>query len=337
MRQILLCGVVITAAVLFGGDQPASARQYGSTQVIGGSGGDAFSDSQPAAGARVTEVRIRSGERVDSVQMVYTLSDGRTVLGPRHGGGGGQLHAIVLDFDEYIVALSGRYGEMIDSLRVVTNKREFQLFGGPGGSRDYRIDVPYGYQAVGFAGRAGKYLDAIGLTYGPITTARRRGIYVQSGAQSAQIAQTAIAGGRGGSEFSDRDIPWGAFIIEVNVRAGERIDAIQVVYMLPDGRLQEGARHGGTGGNAFTFRLDPDEYLTGIIGRCGDMVDSLRIVTNKRTSQVFGGNGGNRDFRIDIPSGCEAVGFAGRAGNLVDAIGLTYYVPAMIRRVPDLP
>jgi hypothetical protein len=335
MKRILLYSVVITAAVLFCGSMLAFAQQPASTEVIGGRGGNAFSDSQPATGARVMEVRIRSGERVDSVQMVYALQDGRTVVGSRHGGGSGQLHSILLDADEYITGLAGRYGEMIDSLRIITNKRESLPFGGLGGSRNFRIDVPYQNQAVGFAGRAGIYLDAIGLTYSPITLSRRRGVFTQIPTQLAQISQTSLAGGRGGSEFADRDIPSGASIVEVNVWAGERIDAVQMVYMLPDGRSQEGARHGGTGGNAVTFRLDPDEYITGISGRSGEMVDSLRIITNKRTSQVFGGRGGDRDFRIDIPRGNLAVGFAGRSGNLIDAIGLTYTAAASARRLPD--
>jgi hypothetical protein len=53
-------------------------------------------------------------------------------------------------------------------------------------------------------------------------------------------------------------------------------------------------------------------------------VDSFRIHTNRRTSQVFGGRGGDRDFRIDVPDGNRATGFTGRSGEYVDAIGLTY-------------
>jgi hypothetical protein len=160
--------------------------------------------------------------------------------------------------------------------------------------------------------------------YVPTSTARRRGLFATVPAAPAQIEQTAIAGGRGGSAFSDRDVPAGARIAEVNVRAGERIDAVQVIYTLPDGRSQEGARHGGMGGNAYVFRLDSDEYITGLSGRYGEMIDSLRIHTNKRVSQPFGGSGGNRDFRVDVPAGNRAVGFAGRSGKLLDAVGLTY-------------
>jgi hypothetical protein len=142
--------------------------------------------------------------------------------------------------------------------------------------------------------------------------------------QPRQIEQTPIAGGRGGSEFSDRDLPPGARISEVRVRASERVDAIQAIYLLPDGRTIEGPRHGGWGGRESVFRLDSDEYIVGLSGRYGDGIDSLRIHTNKRTTQPFGGRGGNRDYRIEVPIQNQAVGFAGRTGEGLDAIGLAY-------------
>ena len=110
----------------------------------------------------------------------------------------------------------------------------------------------------------------------------------------------------------------------MRVRAGDRVDAVQMIYILADGRLLDGQRHGGGGGNESIIRLDSDEYITGISGRCGDTIDSLRIITNKRTSQLFGGRGGSRDYRIDVPAGNQAVGFSGRAGESLDGVGLLY-------------
>jgi hypothetical protein len=85
-----------------------------------------------------------------------------------------------------------------------------------------------------------------------------------------------------------------------------------------------GAWHGGQGGRLNTIRLDSDEYVIAIAGRAGERVDSLRIITNKRTSATFGGRGGSREFRFDVPSGYSFTGFVGRAGNALDAIGLAY-------------
>lgn len=336
MFRASFCGVILSAALLLGGNAPAFAQQLSLTEVIGGSGGNGFSDAQPPAGARVVEVRVRSAEVVDSVQIVYALADGRTVTGSRHGGSGGRESILRLDADEHIIGLSGRYGDSIDSLRIHTNKRVSQPFGGGGGNRDYRIEIPAGNQAAGFAGRAGDYLDAIGLTYTPIRAPRRSGLFSGAPAGPSQMAETPIAGGGGGSGFSDREAPLGARISEVRVRASDLIDAVQVIYLLPDGRSADGARHGGAGGRDFIFRLDSDEYVIGLSGRYGDNIDSLLIHTNKRTSQLFGGRGGDRAFRVGVPAGNQAVGFAGRAGDYLDAIGLTYST-ATGTRAPQRP
>jgi hypothetical protein len=309
MRRWQLCGSILASTLAFGCGT-GLAQQGASTEIAGGRGGAVFNDPEPEAGARVLEVQIRAGDQIDSVQLVFALSDGSSTAGPRHGGSGGRSNVFRLDSDEYIVGLSGRCGDYIDSIRIHTNKRTSALFGGRGGDRDFQINVPAGNKAVGFSGRAGGYLDAIGLIYVPI--------------RQLQAGQTNSAGGTGGSAFSDPDIPLGARISEVRVWAGDHIDAIQAVYLQANGRVLEGIRHGGSGGRMQSFRLDSDEYITGISGRYGDYIDSLRIQTNKRSSQSFGGRGGNRDFRIDVPAGNQSTGFVGRAADFVDSIGLNY-------------
>jgi hypothetical protein len=122
----------------------------------------------------------------------------------------------------------------------------------------------------------------------------------------------------------DKEIPFGARIMEIRVQGGRYIDGIQAIYALPDGSVFEAPYHGGTGGNSNAFRLEEDEYVTGISGRFGDYLDSLKIHTNLRTSPQFGGSGGRQDFRIDVPAGNRAVALIGRSGRYLDAIGLSY-------------
>ncbi len=282
-------------------------QSSGTTSIAGGQGGSTFSDTAIPYDARVAEVHVYAGEMVDAVQLVYIYENGRTQPSVRHGGPGGRQNVFRLDSDEYIVGISGRYGKYIDSLQIHTNKRISPLYGGRGGDRDFRIDVPSGNYAVGFAGRSGEYMDAVGLVYIPFyTPASLRGVY----------------GGGGGAAFSDTNIPQGARISEVRVYSGNFVDGIQAVYILPDGRTYEGQFHGNRGGRASVFRLDPDEYITGISGRYGDYIDSLTLRTNKRTSPAYGGRGGRRDFSVELPSGYMAIGFSGRAGKYLDAIGL---------------
>ena len=112
----------------------------------GGYGGY-FNDgvyNPPPDGARIHAIRIAHGELIDRIGLQWMLTDGTIVEGPWHGGGGGTSELFVLDFDEYITEFKGRYGTYIDSLTIVTNKRESKKFGGDGGSHDYSITVPSG-------------------------------------------------------------------------------------------------------------------------------------------------------------------------------------------------
>jgi len=302
-RQIFVTSVILAAVFLGFGQTPTASN------IAGGRGGSPFSDSAIPSGAIVSEVHVYSGELVDALQLLYTLPDGRTQLGLRHGGSGGRQNIFQLGSDEYIIGLSGRYGDYLDSIRIHTNKRTSPLYGGSGGNLDYRVDVASGNYAVGFTGRSGNYIDAIGLLFVPI--------YVPS-------SEAGIYGGRGGTPFSDTNIPQGARISEVRVYAGQYVDGIQAVYTLPDGRALEGPVHGGTSGGRNVFRLDSGEYIVGISGRYGDVVDSLALRTNRRTSQAFGGRGGDRNFTFQVPAGNQAIGFMGRAGRYLDAIGLNY-------------
>ena len=136
-------------------------------------------------------------------------------------------------------------------------------------------------------------------------------------------------GGSGGREFADDAIPPGSKVVEVQVRAKRRLDAVQITYESPDGARHPLPQHGGNGGESHTYTLDRDEYITGISGRFGARVDSLRIHTSRgQTSPLFGGGddgrGGRDDYSIEVPPGHEIVGFYGRSGSEVDRIGVLY-------------
>lgn len=310
MRRILGLIVMALAAVLALSSLPARAQTAGATATAGGSGGTAFSDLDVPQGARVVEVHVYSGRYVDAVQMQYALPDGRVAAGPRHGGPGGTLSVFRLDSDEVILALSGRYGDYIDSIRIHTSKRTSPLLGGSGGRQDYRIEVPANSQAVGFTGRAARYLDAVGLTHVP--------------RMMPPLAFTKTAGGTGGQQFADRQIPLGARITQIRIRAARYVDSIQAVYALPGGSLYEGPIYGGTGGSLHVLELAADEFVTGISGRVGDYVDSIVVHTNRRSFPAYGGSGGRQSFRIEVPAGNQGLGFTGRAARYLDAIGLGY-------------
>jgi hypothetical protein len=261
--------VFLTATVLWSGTTAIVGQQVAVTELAGGRGGREFTDPPPSPGARILEIQIRAGDTIDAIQVIYLMPDGRTAPGPQHGGRGGNPGVFRLDSDETILGISGRYGDTVDSLRFHTNKRTSPVFGGRGGDRDYRIDVPNGSQFAGFTGRSGSTIDALGLAFvSGYGMDNRRGTGFSNQQAFQQVMETETAGGRGGAPFSDRDIPPGARLVEIRVASSNVIDSIQGIYQLPNGRIVEGERHGGGGGRVTSLRFDSDGTAIPLI-RCG--------------------------------------------------------------------
>jgi predicted flap endonuclease-1-like 5' DNA nuclease len=130
------------------------------------------------------------------------------------------------------------------------------------------------------------------------------------------------SGGNGGHEFDGYTIPAGGKVHEIRVNAGLYVDGLQLVYVGADGAVTELPHLGGRGGLHHTFTLDADEYLTGISGRSGRYIDSIRFHTNKRTSDKIGGAGGEDEFHFEAAANSEVAGFFGRADWFVDKLGV---------------
>lgn len=130
------------------------------------------------------------------------------------------------------------------------------------------------------------------------------------------------SGGNGGHEFHGYTIPAGATLREIHVNAGFYVDGLQFVYQEVGGTLVEMAHLGGRGGLHHTITLDEDEYLTGVSGRCGRYIDSIQFHTNKRTTDSYGGHGGEDEYRYEAVAGSQVVGLAGRADWFVDQLGV---------------
>ena len=101
--------------------------------------------------------------------------------------------------------------------------------------------------------------------------------------------QIGPAGGNGGKPFDHYNIPNGARLSAVHVYCEWVINALQ--FEFTDDAPGSRPPVGSPGGEHHVFTLDEDEYLTGISGRAGWYVDSVRFHTNKRASALFGGRG----------------------------------------------
>jgi hypothetical protein len=144
-------------------DTPAYASEsFSPCGISGGLGGNEFHDGQ-TGGRIIKEVRIYSGTIIDSIQVIYTDHVNQTIAGNKHGGPGGNLSVLTLAPDEYNTTVGGKYGSFVDSLFIKTSKGQVKKWGGAGGTVDFYYSVPPGSSIHGFFGRAGKYVDSVGV------------------------------------------------------------------------------------------------------------------------------------------------------------------------------
>ena len=118
-------------------------------------------------------------------------------------------------------------------------------------------------------------------------------------------------------------------INHIIVHHGAYVDAIEIGWR--DGTT---SKHGEGGGpNVDTFVLNPDEHLTAIDGTIGNLPDdggpyvvSIRFVGEHREHSASVGNSrhGSRHVRVQYtaPPNASIVGFFGRSGKYLDAIGV---------------
>jgi len=159
------CALVFPGILLLLADVCAADLTVIGGGPSGGKGGSVFVDSV-IGGQKIAEVRIRSGTRIDSIQVVYRdarIPGSGLSARPKHGGNGGSLAVFELSPDEHIVSIGGKYGDCIDSLWIRTSKGRFQRWGGNGGSVDFHYAAPDGWMISSFWGRSGTYLDSIGV------------------------------------------------------------------------------------------------------------------------------------------------------------------------------
>ena len=123
-------------------------------------------------------------------------------------------------------------------------------------------------------------------------------------------------GGSGGNNFVD-EVPRGAKVIGLQIRAGEWVDSIQV--FLDTGLL---IKHGGNGGIFHQINFADDEYITSVRGYYGgSWITRISIYTNKTVYGPYG-NGTKNYFIFAAQPGKQIVGFFGRSADFVNAIGV---------------
>ncbi|XP_022144242.1 jacalin-related lectin 3-like isoform X2 [Momordica charantia] len=138
---------------------------------FGGPGGNNWNDG---VFSTVRQLVICHGAGIDSIKIQYDVK-GSSIWSDRHGGNGGtKTDTVKLELpDEYLTMIRGHYGSFVSfgqvfvrSLTFVSNKRKFGPYGVELGTV-FSFPVAEG-KIVGFHGRSGLYLDAIGVYLKPI-------------------------------------------------------------------------------------------------------------------------------------------------------------------------
>ncbi|XP_078150023.1 agglutinin-like isoform X4 [Carex rostrata] len=152
----------------WGGDGGNLTEAFISESVpCGGSGGLPIKTYQiKSVVSRIVKVNIRHGDTIDALCVCYKLRDDTTESTPLWGGETGGLTKIEFEEDEYIKSVRGYVGYFGDlfivrSLQLITNKKTHGPYGKEEGT-PFELDE-LGGTIIGFHGRSGAYLDAIGV------------------------------------------------------------------------------------------------------------------------------------------------------------------------------
>ncbi|GLT45977.1 hypothetical protein SLA2020_197700 [Shorea laevis] len=279
----------------------------------GGSGGDPWSFK---ASLGITEIIIHEQVNIKSISFKDASGHISGTFGGRNPNARGEEKKIEIRWpSEYLKSISGTYGDyngllVIRSLSFTTNLTTYGPFGKTTGGQLFSIPVAESV-VVGFHGRSGHYLDALGIFVQPV--------------HSHGSISFGPWGGPGGDPFSFRV---GSWIKEIIVH--ERINIKSIAFK--DANGHEYGKFGGNNSNDIgdkkTIEIDgPLEHLTSITGTYGNyngltVITSLSFVTNLTTHGPFGTATGT-SFSMPMPmEGYLVNGFHGRGGYYLDAIGI---------------
>lgn len=311
----------------------------------GGDGGTEFDVTEPPK--RLESMTVRAGDSVDSIGFSYVDEEGQKhSVGP-FGGTGGQPTTIEFAAEEYVRKFSGTiFRSFVASLEIETNIKTYGPYGKAHNDYPFSIPLPENVSIVGFFGRAGKFLDAIGVYIGysrsPFTDATgetssdKDEEATQKKATASTEPETITAGqqtfpikigvwGLGeGIEFDVTEPP--KRLDSVMIQAGDIIDSFGFSYTDQAGKKHTVGPSGGRGGSLTTIQLEPTEYVKHFSGTTGTyvgspVVASLKIETNLG---VYGPYGKEQSvpFSIPLPKNASVVGFFGLSDNLLGAIGV---------------
>ncbi|EFH50477.1 predicted protein [Arabidopsis lyrata subsp. lyrata] len=264
---------------------------------VGGNMGDAFTDDAFDGVKKITVGKDL--ECVSYIKIEYE-KDGKFET-REHGTIRGELKEFAVDYpSECIIAVGGSYGN-VDLYKAVLIKSLFfktsygrtsPIFGETNSfGNQLMLEGKNGGKLLGFHGRSGQAIDAIGAYFSPVPEPEK---------------QEAI-GGNMGDVFDDHVFE-GVKKITVGKDLG-CVSYIKIEYE-KDGKF-ETREHG-------TIRGELKEAV---------LIKSLFFKTSYgRTSPIFGEtNSSGKEFLLEGRNGGKLLGFHGRSGQAIDAIGAYFW------------
>ncbi|XP_010462041.1 PREDICTED: myrosinase-binding protein 2-like [Camelina sativa] len=284
---------------------------------MGGNNGVAFDD-----GVFDGVKKIIIGKNIRNVNYIKIEyeKDGKFEI-REHGTNRGRLQEFSMDYpSEYIIAVGGGYDDifgygaaLIKSLLFKTSYGRtspilghMTLLGNPVG-KEFMLEGKNGGKLIGFHGRAGEALDAIGPHFSVV---------------DSSLKHFKLQGGNGGFAWDD-----GAFdgVRKVLVgRNGKNVGYVRFEYA--KGQRTIPHAHGHRQEAPQEFAVDyPNEHITSAEGTIDVYLTSLTFKTSKgRTSPAFGTVVGSKF--VFQETGFKLVGIYGRSGNVIDSLG-AYFAP----------
>jgi hypothetical protein len=114
----------------------------------------------------------------------------------------------------------------------------------------------------------------------------------------------------------------------LTICSADIINSLAFSYNDHNGKQHTVGPWGGDGGAAFTIRLGAFEHIKGLSGTVGsfgmlqNVITSLKFTTNLNRTYGPYGKGGGTPFVVPVEDAASIVGFFGRAGPCVEAVGV---------------
>lgn len=128
----------------------------------GGPGGDFFSFDPIDHEFEIAGLDVWSGTVIDAIQINYRHRRTRATMAFKSTGLGGTLSQLVLNPGEFITRVEGGGSPYVVWIKVYTSRGRQMSWGGPAAAPGFDFRCDNDEEIIGFEGRTGDYIDAIG-------------------------------------------------------------------------------------------------------------------------------------------------------------------------------